>query len=311
MDYLRSNKLISQHQHGFIKRKSTLTNLIDCFNDWTIALSNNEEVSAVYIDFTRAFDLVPHDKLLLKLSAYGIEGNLAKWIEKFLTAWMQCTKVNQSFSEYKPVTSGVIQGNCLGPLLFLIYINDILDCTTPSTQMKLYTDDVKLYSYSHTQSDNHHIQTVLDNISDWSTKWELPISSTKCASLHIGCTVQSNTDLVLSNCTVPVVDHIKHLGITVNTQFRFDAHISDVVRIGHHRSQLILRCFKSKNSQLLLMAYETYVRPVLEYNSSLWSPTLIKDIVAIEKIQRRFTKGLSNLRNNVSPAIVRLKTGKP
>ena len=131
----------------------------------------------------------------------------------------------------------------------------------------------------------------------WSTKWELPISSTKCAYLHIGSTVQSNKGLVLSNCMVPVADQVKDLGITVNAQFRFDAHISYVLRIGHHRSQLILRCFKSKNCQLLLKAYKTYVRPVLEYNSSLWSPTLIRDIVAIEKIQRRFTKGLSNLRN--------------
>ena len=125
-------------------RRSTLTNL-ESVNDWT--LENKATSSIVYIDFTKAFDLVSHTKLLQKLESYGIQDSLLSWLKSFLSDRFQCTKVGLSVSSWIPIHNyGVIQGSCLGPLLFLLYINDITDIIAPTVAIKMYADDVKLYT---------------------------------------------------------------------------------------------------------------------------------------------------------------------
>ena len=130
LDYLLSNKLLNSNQHGFLSKRSTLTNLLESISDWTISLENRFANRVAYIDFSRAFDTVCHPKLLHKLKSYGIEGVLHQWIGNFLTERSHCicTRVNSVYSSFEYIRSGVVQGSCLGPLLFLIYINDITDC---------------------------------------------------------------------------------------------------------------------------------------------------------------------------------------
>jgi len=144
-DYLYEHKLISRQQHGFIRRKSTSTNLLETLNDWTLAIDNGDSITAAYIDFAKAFDSVSHQKLLHKLQGYGISGNLINWIKDFLFKRLQCTKVGDTLSQYKHLISGVIQGSCLGPLLFVIYVNDIVTLFGQDCVCKLYADDLKLY----------------------------------------------------------------------------------------------------------------------------------------------------------------------
>ena len=127
LNYLRDNRVIIKHQHGFMCRRSTLTNLLESANDCTLSLENKATSSIVYVDFTKAFDLVSHYKLLRKLESYGIQGSLLSWLKSFLSDRFQCTKVGQSVSSWIPIDNDVIQGSCLGPLLFLLYINDITD----------------------------------------------------------------------------------------------------------------------------------------------------------------------------------------
>jgi len=117
-----SNSIISKKQHGFLSRRSTDGNLLECINDWTLALSNRNSVGAVYVDFSKAFDSVCHTKLIAKLSAVGIGGNLLSWIGEFLRDRTHCTKVGSSISAPTRVLSGVPQGSVLGPLLFVLYI---------------------------------------------------------------------------------------------------------------------------------------------------------------------------------------------
>ena len=143
MPYLLQNKLITNQQHGFLSRHSTCSQLLECVNDWSLALNSHSNVDVIYTDFSKAFDCVVHSKLIVKLESYGISGRLLLWIQDFLSNRTQAVKIGRHRSSFTDVLSGVPQGSVLGPLLFLLFINDIVDIISNDLSIKLYADDVK------------------------------------------------------------------------------------------------------------------------------------------------------------------------
>ena len=137
--HLRTNLLEDLHQHGFTINKSTITNLIEALNVWTEALSHGLPVDIIYLDFEKAFDKVPHERLLLQLSRYGITGDVKEWIGDYLRNRSQRVRVNGQYSRSSPVLSGVPQGSVLGPVLFLIFIADLAPLV--KNFISLYADD--------------------------------------------------------------------------------------------------------------------------------------------------------------------------
>jgi len=299
--YLLKNNLISSQQHGFLSKRSTLTNLLETMDDWTISINNKLLQTAIYIDFSKAFDTVSHSKLLIKLNSYGIRGDLLSLIGDFLADRSQCTRVGSRLSSSTTLTSGIVQGSCLGPLLFVIYINDVTRIFGENITAKLYADDLKLYSVVESQLNADQLQQCLNNLHDWAKTWQLTISIKKCQTINIGGRGSLRRALAaqyhIGNDNLPCVASVADLGVTVDCSLKFSAHINKIARKASTRCYLLKKCFLSKDTDTLLRAFKTYVRPLLEYNSPVWSPHLLKDIDLLENVQRRFTKRLRGMHN--------------
>ena len=185
MSYLLKHKFISRKPHGFLSKRSTCTQLLECVHDWSLSMHSRKKTDVVYIDFARAFDSVVHDKLLFKLSVYGIGNELYSWIGNFLKNRTQQVLIEQCLSKHEEVKSGVPQGLVLGPILFILFINDITQTLNNRVRCKLFADDVKLYSIVDTDMEINPLQEGLNKIFLWSQLWQLPINRVKCYVLHI------------------------------------------------------------------------------------------------------------------------------
>jgi len=297
LNYLYQHGLISHHQHGFLKRKSTTTNLLESLNDWTLAFDNKDGTTVAYIDYAKAFDSVSHQKLCHKLLSYGISGSILAWIKSFLSARTQCTRVGSSLSCSEYVISGVIQGSCLGPILFVLYINDIIKLFDWRCTCKLYADDLKLYMRMNLPDCSNTFQNCLKDLEHWSRTWQLNIAYKKCSVLQINRTsrISQHNDYYLNSNVIVGASVVKDLGVFVDERLNFDSHINYIVARASVRANLIHKCFLSKDPATMAKAFKVYVRPLLEYASQAWSPYQLKDIKRIESVQRHFTKRLSGL----------------
>ena len=301
LSYLSMHKLISNEQHGFLSRRSTATNLLESLNDWSLNIENGKCQKVAYIDFAKAFDSVCHSKLITKLRMYGIGGCLLQWISDFLTGRSQQTKVGDHLSYVVYIISGVVQGSGLGPVLFLLYINDLPDMFREAVTLKLFADDVKLYSSISSVSMDNPATTEeqLNILARWATDWQLPISYSKCCIFEFGRPNKSllQTTYLMDSRIIPLVDKVTDLGVTLDKKLKFSSHVSTICCKAHRRANLIIKCFLSKDDSSLISAFKTYVRPILEYCSTVWNPSLVKDINALEVVQRRFTKRIPSIRN--------------
>ena len=168
---MQSENLLSDVQFGFIKGWSTSLQLLNIMNDWTGAIKNSNSSDCIYLDYQKAFDTVPHKRLISKLHAYNIDEKIINWIKYYLSERKQCVEINGQKSEWQEVTSGIPQGSVLGPLLFLIYINDLPDGITSTIYM--YADDTKLYREIKSSDDHQILQNDLSKLCTWSKKWLL------------------------------------------------------------------------------------------------------------------------------------------
>ena len=286
LTHLLNNSLISPIQHGFITNRSTQTQQLHFLNQITDLYDKNKQTEIIYLDYSKAFDTVSHKKLLYVLNHMKIDPILVKWIEHYLSGRTQATIVDGAMSDSIPVTSGVPQGSVLGPLAFVLYIEDLIKVITNTcvnTTTYAFADDVKLVS-----TDPDDIQRALNVVSKWIPNWQMNLNTAK--SEHMTLRQKQPVDLFICNKLIAKVHRVKDLGITITDNLSWAPYINQIRSKANSLSHNILRLFKSNNCQLLVNLFVTYIRPLLEYNPSSWSPHLKSNIEAIESVQRTFTR---------------------
>ena len=313
--HLRRNLLKTAKQHGFTPKKSTTTNLIEALNIWSEALSHNLPVDIIYLDYEKAFDKVPHHRLILQLSKYGITENILNWIKDYLKNRTQKVRVNGAYSKTSPVLSGVPQGSVLGPALFLIFVADVADIV--QNFISLYADDSKLFSYLLDSNDHQYTQISLQEdinmLCQWSDRMQMSFNVDKCHRLHMGSNnteyhyhlpkisnmrkTRTSTSYTYTFHPLKKVTSEKDLGVTVDDKLNFKLHISQKVAKANSMIYLIKNYFKFLDKEMLKLLIKSLIRPHLEYCSAIWSPITKTEIRRIEGVQRRATKLLPELSN--------------
>ncbi|WP_133434224.1 RNA-directed DNA polymerase, partial [Aeromicrobium phragmitis] len=294
VDFLIKHKLINPSQHGFLKARSCLTNMLCFLEDVTKWVDEGSPVDIIYLDFQKAFDKVPHQRLLLKLKAHGIGEGIINWIEKWLNDRRQRVVVDGEPSNWKSVLSGVPQGSVLGPLLFLVYINDLDDDIT--SKVLKFADDTKVFRKVKHDGDKQRLQDDLDKLIKWSEKWQMLFNFGKCKCLHTG---HGNKDVhykmggtVLSTTTTE-----KDLGVIISADMKVSEQCGIAASKGNQMLGLIRRNIAYKEKELIIPLYKAIVRPHLEYCIQAWRPYHKKDIDMLERVQRRATKMITGLRD--------------
>ncbi len=291
--HMSKNSFISKSQHGFLSRHSTVTQLLETLNDWTIAADNRSPIDVAFADVSKAFDKVPHSKILQSLEAYRIEGVLLSWFKAFLTGRTQSIVYNGCQSQRVAVPSGVPQGSVLGPFCFLVVMNR-LPAVIKNATIKLFADDCKLYFRINTEIDRNLFLEDLFSLFEWAQLNGLVLALDKTAVMHLGYS-NPRFDYTVQRAKLATTETARDLGVLFSSNLKFAEHIASICKKAFCRVNLIFLAFYSRKPSFLVKMFKTFVRPILEYASPVWSPYLKKDIDSLEKVQRYFTRRIPAL----------------
>lgn len=304
MQYFIDNKLFSSFQYGFLKGRSTMLQLLKVMDDWTSCLDKGGQIDIVYTDFEKAFDKVSHKLLLSKMLSYGISKELIIWIEAFLCHRTQRVKINNAFSSSKPVLSGIPQGSVLGPMLFVIFINDLPKVCDQLCKIFLFADDSKIYKHITNNNDYLCLKEGCQKVFDWSRQWNMSLNIGKCKVLSL--TKMRNTSQKLDYgfeldshkfITLDHVEDMKDLGVIIDCQLTFWQHINEKINKAYQMLGIIKRNFRDMDKDTFLLLYKCLVRSHLEYANSVWNPYKNYQISALERVQKRATKLIGVCKN--------------
>lgn len=296
ISYLETNGILDDRQYGFLAGRSTQLQLLNAMDRWTESLDMGKDTDVIYLDFRKAFDSVPQQRLLSKLKAMGFLGNSFEWIRDFLTGRKQRVVVNGKRSAWTDVTSGIPQGSVLGPILFLTHINTIAE--NIKSEILLFADDAKLFRRIDSAEDKKILQDDLKCLENWSRESLLRFHENKCAYLPISNNnVLPATEYTLNDVILNVSNSEKDLGVWIDNRLDFDRHIVTKVQKANGIIALVRKCFSKITLETFNTIYKSIIRPHLEYCNQVWHPYMRKHVNLIENVQRRATRLVSQLRD--------------
>ena len=273
LEWVNSKNILSKYQAGFRKHKQTLDHIFRITQYVQAAFNRGHLVGSLFIDIEKAFDKVWHDGLLYKIHRLEIPAYLGKWITNYLDSRTFSVRINDSFSQSTPILAGVPQGSVLGPLLFNIFFNDVVDCqASPHIEQALFADDVaawtKAFKLQHIQS---RLQNQLNNMAQWTSKWRTKLSPDKTTYIIFSKKkkrVPLSMKLLYNGLTIKKENHPKFLGLTLDPQLNFNQHLNNISTRSLRRINM-LKSIKGKDwgasTKLILTTFKTLIRPILDY----------------------------------------------
>ena len=288
--YAASKHLISEYQHGFVKKRSTTSNLISFTTLVIEEMENRRQVDAIYIDFSKAFDKVPHARAIEKLSQMGFPAWTTNWLRSYLGNRKAFVRLGSTKSQTFSVASGVPQGSILGPLIFILFINDL--CGNIKSSKLLYADDLKIFRTINSVVDCVALQADLNVLQSWciTNGMDVNAKNTKSISFTRRRTLQP-FNYTLNSTQLERVKSIRDLGVIIDSMMRFDEHIAATTAKAFSVVGFIRRNTPSfDNIDALKALYCSLVRSILENAVSVWAPYHLVQTVRIERVQKSFLR---------------------
>ena len=297
MNHLDTYNILTDSQYGFRPRRSCETQLITTHHDIARLLNDKDipQVDAILLDFAKAFDKVPHRRLIHKLQHYGITGPTLHWITAFLTRRTQRVLLDGASSDSVSVSSGVPQGTVLGPLIFLLYINDLPLSISPNTSTRLFADDSLIFRPIKTIDDCLLLQRDLDALEQWEHTWQMKFRPDKCKLLRF---TRSKSPIpftyTLHNHPLESTPTQKYLGIHISKDLSYNSHIDYITNKANRTLGFLRRNLHKCSPDIKHVAYNTLVRPTLEYCTAVWDPYTDANKDMLERINTRAARFITH-----------------
>ena len=307
VNFIEDNNMLCNGQHGFRAGRSCLTQLLCHFDEIMQGLTNGCDTDAIYLDFAKAFDKVDHRLLLLKLKQYGFGEDITNWISSFLSDRSQNVVVNGQTSYLAKIISGVPQGTVLGPLLFILFVNDMHWCVKHST-IRLFADDTRLLKRISSSDDVNLLQSDLESVINWAKENNMTLHEDKFEYivhrhnqkdllLHLPFMAEAFSYTLTDGKSLYPVEFLKDLGVMVSSDMSWSLQISTIVKRARSMASWVLGAFHTREKVAMLLLYTTLVRSLLEYCCLVWHPHKVGDIELIEGVQRTFTSKIHGVQH--------------
>ena len=298
MTYLEDKKVLTNCQYGFRKGSSCSANLLSFYSKVIdVVQERNGWVDGIYLDLKKAFDKVPHKRLLWKIGNYGgVGGRLMDWMKDYLSEREMRTVIRNRTSKWLRVTSGVPQGSVLGPVMFGIYVNDLVEGI--DSHINLFADDTKLMRRVKCKNDCEKLQEDLVKVGQWSKTWKMEFNLKKSKVMEFGKSRKRvHGDYKLNGVTLEKSKEEVDLGVTITEDLTPDRHISKITGEVLNLLRRIRMAFAYIDVDMMKKLISSMVRPRLEYAATVWSPHTKKNIRKVERVQRAATKMIPELRD--------------
>ena len=306
--FLEANGILTDKQNGFRKGFSTSSAVADLTDDFFSAINDSELSLAVFVDLRKAFDTVCHDILCKKLKKYGIRGKVLEWCRNYLTNRRQCTLANGTRSNCEKLSCGVPQGSVLGPLFFIVYVND-LEPAFRNVNTQLYADDTVLYaSGADMASLVKCMQTALYRLQTWCNSNKLTLNPSKTKMMIFGTRPAlkkvGNISLVMGGRKIQKVPTFKYLGFTLDSSLSFSSHITDVIKKVIHKRLLLSKIRPFLTEGVALSIYKMMILPYFDYCDIVYQGACVRELDKLQRLQNKCLKTCLNLHRLVDTDLV-------